>query len=289
MMEFDNESQIEIPVMKRGVSYAEPRATNNSEYNPFLEEQSKSSYAGALLYSNWDSEFEKVEKVDKVESEEPLSKIEWSDIEFDATNKSEAQPNLLDGVATSTPQIYELSLFAGRYAWCKIDDKVAIVDLKRAKERLSYDHYLTTLHEGSTPSQQLLFPIELRLSNEEYLLISERAMEFSVLGFDVELCGNDQILLKGLPADLPQDCVDKLIYELLQILATPKSVEDELRERMAQAMAYRCSSVFDRGITLQQATDLVGSLLKSGNIGRTPRGGVIMRYLTRDDIERLLS
>lgn len=38
MMDFDRKSPVEIPVLRKGAVYSEPRAMSNSDYNPFREE-----------------------------------------------------------------------------------------------------------------------------------------------------------------------------------------------------------------------------------------------------------
>ncbi|MFR9577698.1 MAG: DNA mismatch repair endonuclease MutL, partial [Rikenellaceae bacterium] len=92
LMEFDNSSQIEIPVMKQGVSYAEPRATNNNDYNPFEIEQQEvvdpSKYAIEIPSTYQPSE--KRSKKPKVASQSSLysswTETEFEDMEFEGVD-----------------------------------------------------------------------------------------------------------------------------------------------------------------------------------------------------------
>ena len=86
-------------------------------------------------------------------------------------------------------------------------------------------------------SQQLLFPERLELSGDEYALLEENAVEFAALGFDIGFCGDGAVEVKGTPAELPPDAVDKLLFELLQAFRTPLSVADVRREKVAAVMA----------------------------------------------------
>ena len=50
-------------------------------------------------------------------------------------------------------------------------------------------NYLLLLTNGSSVSQQLLFPERLAFSENEYALLEENAVDFAALGFDLEFCG----------------------------------------------------------------------------------------------------
>ena len=79
------------------------------------------------------------------------------------------------------------------------------------------------LGNGSSVSQQLLFPERLVLSGDEYALLEENAVEFASLGFDIDFAGEGTIEVKGTPADMPADAVDQMVYDLLQAFSTPVS------------------------------------------------------------------
>ncbi|MFR9578831.1 MAG: hypothetical protein SNG45_08305, partial [Rikenellaceae bacterium] len=250
------------------------------------------------LYSSWtetefeDMEFEGVDiESTTSHSETPISiDSEWSSIDIESSESQPQQQSLIEEEFKHRAHIGgDISVVGGRYCWCRVDNDMVAVDIKRAKERLLYDYYLTTLKGGSAISQQILFPIELRLSADEYVLMEERAVEFSILGFDIEYCDKDLIQIKGLPADLSQDCVDTLIYELLQIMATPMELADELRDRLAKAMARSSSTSYGRNVSTQQAKEIVDQLFRSGNIGHTPFGKRIMWRITKEDIKHHLA
>ena len=105
------------------------------------------------------------------------------------------------------------------------------------------------LGNGSSVSQQLLFPERLVLSGDEYALLEENAVEFAALGFDIDFCGEGAVEVKGTPADMPADSVDRLLFDLLQAFSTPVSLADVRREKIAGVMArsgwpIRAVSVF---------------------------------------------
>lgn len=79
-----------------------------------------------------------------------------------------------------------VTVLGNGYASALYGGKWVVVDLRRARERVLYDNYLLLLTNGSSVSQQLLFPERLAFSENEYALLEENAVDFAALGFDLE-------------------------------------------------------------------------------------------------------
>ena len=146
------------------------------------------------------------------------------------------------------------------YASALYGGKWVVVDLRRARERVLYDNYLLLLTNGSSVSQQLLFPERLAFSENEYALLEENAVDFAALGFDLEFCGGGAVEVKGVPADIPHDTIDRLIYELLQEFAVPVDVQALRREKIAAVMACSGARSMSRTISTEEAESLLGQL-----------------------------
>ena len=237
LIDFEAEDLIDIPVQTTGVKYAEPRATTKDYYNPFAEnytdEDGKSSSAGGWssiptvspefdLASSMNFDFE--------------SKAADTDFDYFESGEGEEQSLGLDIETCEEPQ--NISLCCGKYAVATFTSKMLIVDLAKARERLLYDHYATSLHSGHSVSQQLLFPELLTLTEEEYDLIEEYAVDFASLGFDIKSQGANTIEVFGIPADVRTEQLDRAIYDLVQSLKLPQSAVELRRNALAQALAH---------------------------------------------------
>ena len=237
LIDFEAEDLIDIPVQTTGVKYAEPRATTKDYYNPFAEnytdEDDKSSSAGGWssiptvspefdLASSMNFDFE--------------SKAADTDFDYFESGEGEEQSLGLDIETCEEPQ--NISLCCGKYAVATFTSKMLIVDLAKARERLLYDHYAISLHSGHSVSQQLLFPELLTLTEEEYDLIEEYAVDFASLGFDIKSQGANTIEVFGIPADVRTEQLDRAIYDLVQSLKLPQSAVELRRNALAQALAH---------------------------------------------------
>ena len=177
---------------------------------------------------------------------------------------------------------------AGGYVAALLGGRLVVVDVRRARERILYEDYMEMLSCGKTVSQQLLFPERLVLSGDEYVLAEERAVEFAALGFDIDFIGDGAIEVKGTPADLPAEGIDRTIYELLQAFSMPVSVEEVRREKAAAAMARSGARGAARSLTKEEAEVLLARLMATGNVSFTPSGKTILAEITAEDMRAKL-
>ena len=298
MMDFDQQTSIEIPVLERGTVYREPRAMSNEAYNPFRENYIDPS-AGMkdLDFSGFDVPYDRsVAAAAPAASGRssrlsdlcfPSGSVEEfdSELEFVASTADATQQRLIEEQECSFSQV---TAVGGGYASALYGGRWVVVDLRRARERVLYDNYSILLTNGSAVSQQLLFPDRLAFSADEYALLEQNAVEFAALGFDMEFCGEGTVEVKGIPVDIPHDGLEELLYDLLQAFASPVDVQQLRRERIAAVMARSGTRTLPRSISSDEAAMLLSHLCESGNVSFTPSGKPIMAEITQDEIRAKL-
>lgn len=328
LMDFDRDGVVEIPVLQRGAVYSEPQAMSNSDYNPFREEYidptapdpnedftgfdvpycdggavSDNSAAGfrtgggrsaapafprgggrSGLPATDDGEFEEFESGGGFEI---ASGGGFDDSALDFI-PSEAAPEQQRFDMAQRPEFTDPMPLPGGYVAALLGGRFVVVDVRRARERILYEDYLRMLGNGSSVSQQLLFPERLVLSGDEYALLEENAVEFASLGFDIDFCGEGSVEVKGTPADMPADAVDKLLFELLQAFATPVSLADVRREKIAAVMARSGSKGAGRMLSREEAAALLTQLADTGSFSFSPSGKAITAEITPEDLRAKL-
>ena len=286
LIDFEAEDLVDIPVATTGVRYAEPRATTKDNYNPFAENY------GSVRGDSVNEPNGEWSAIPKLSTEFDLtSSIEFggiangADADFDYFEASdgEVQSLGLEIESHETPQ--SISLCCGRYAVATFSSKVLVVDLARARERLLYNHYVASLQSGHSVSQQLLFPELLTLTEEEYDLIEEYAVDFASLGFDIKAQGANTIEVFGIPADVHTEQLDRVLYELLQSLKLPQSVMELRRNALAQTLAHS-EAVGNARFTQEDAERLTTQIL-AANESYTPSGKCIISAWALSDIKNL--
>ena len=328
LMDFDRDGVVEIPVLQRGAVYSEPQAMSNSDYNPFREEYidptapdpnedftgfdvpyrdggavSDNSAVGfrtgggrsaapafprgggrSGLPATDDGEFEEFESGGGFEI---ASGGGFDDSALDFI-PSEAAPEQQRFDMAQRPEFTDPMPLPGGYVAALLGGRFVVVDVRRARERILYEDYLRMLGNGSSVSQQLLFPERLVLSGDEYALLEENAVEFASLGFDIDFCGEGAVEVKGTPADMPADAVDKLLFDLLQAFATPVSLADVRREKIAAVMARSGSKGAGRMLSREEAAALLTQLADTGSFSFSPSGKAITAEITPEDLRAKL-
>ena len=235
------------------------------------------------MMANLPDEFEDFESDDGFT--EIASGEEESVLQFVAS-EMEAQVQQLD--MGLKPEFSHAIPLAGGCVAALLGGRLVVVDGRRAKERILYEEYLKMLGHGSSVSQQLLFPERLVLSNDEYALLEEHAVDFAALGFDLDFQGEGAIELKGTPAEMPADAVDQLLFELLQAFAMPVDLEQMRKERIAAAMARQGAKSLPRKLQREEAAAMLRQLAEVDNFSFSPSGKAVLAEITAEDIRMKL-
>ncbi|MCM1150653.1 MAG: DNA mismatch repair endonuclease MutL [Alistipes sp.] len=188
----------------------------------------------------------------------------------------------------SQPGFSEPLPLAGGYAAATLGGRLVVVDVRRARERVLYEEYLRTLSDGAAASQRLLFAERLVLSDEEYALLEEHAVDVAALGFDIDFLGESTVEVKALPAELPAEGLDEMLYDLLQVLSTPVSAGDARREKIAAAMARGAVRGPVRMLAREEAAALLESLSATGNMAYSPSGKAVFAEILPEEIRSRL-
>ena len=286
LIDFEAEDLVDIPVATMGVRYAEPRATTKDNYNPFAENYGSESGNSVKDSNNeWSAIPMISEEFNLAASTEFVGGANAAETEFEYFEASEGAVQSLGFEFESREEPSNITLCCGRYAVATFSSKVLIVDLARARERLLYNHYATSLQSGHSVSQQLLFPELLTLTEEEYDLMEEYAVDFASLGFDIKAQGANTIEVFGIPADVHTEQLDRAVYDLLQSLKLPQSVVEMRRNALAQTLAHS-EAVGKVRFSQEDAERLTSQILASAE-SYTPSGKRIISAWALSDIKTL--
>ena len=315
LLDFDNESNIEIPVSQQGVIYTEPKAASISGYNPFREgyisdeeefslpsgsnkglAHPVSGYSGQGLSAapRHNSEFGIVGGWSSKDSSNEVydlpSQMNDTSSEFDFIPSGDFEEEAYEQrlITQSDATFDNICCIGNHLATALYGRRFVVIDLRRVQEQLTYESYLQRLQNYSSVSQQLLFPQQLTLSNEEYAMLEENEVDFAALGFDIEFKGDGNIEVKGTPADINADEADMLIYELIKLLDTPESSIDLRRSALAATIARSVSRRMPAVISHEEASSLLERLAESNNRSFTPSGKAIMAEISLEELRTKL-
>ena len=176
----------------------------------------------------------------------------------------------------------------GGYVLAVSGGRTMLVDMRRAKERVLYDSYIAMIGAGSMASQRLLFPERLTLTEDDYALLVEQEVEFSALGFDISFIGDGVLELNAVPSSIVGEQADELLYELLREVESGGAAE-RIRCDMARVMAVKGSRLAAKGISAEEAMEMLQRLCACENYSFSPSGKAIMAEFTIEDMKAKLN
>lgn len=167
------------------------------------------------------------------------------------------------------------------------DNRMLLVDQHAAHERLRYEELLLRFANRQVQSQQLLVPLQIRLtSTEESLFYEQQDMLFQ-MGFDAEPFGDKTALLRGTPEALDDESIKAMFLEVLGNLGEQK--KDAAAEKVQRALyTIACKSAVKAGNKLseQEMKVLLDAVFSLGSINTCPHGRPITVAMTRGFIEK---
>jgi DNA mismatch repair protein MutL len=175
-----------------------------------------------------------------------------------------------------------------RYILSQVKEGMMLIDQKAAYERILYERYRQMLTKRNGSCQQLLFPKTVRLTPADMQLMRETTDEIRALGFEFDEIGPNELIVRGTPADLPDESEQELFEELIEQLK--KSYSDlklNKPDSLARSLARRFSTRYAVKLSVLEMNTLIDQLFASPDPNRTPSGDPIVVMLTMDRLSAL--
>lgn len=198
-----------------------------------------------------------------IESQSPSPIVEFESEEVSGVLFA---PDEVEQKANFTYQIQK------KFIVSTIKSGLIVIHQQRAHQRVLYEQFLQniTLHKAS--SQQLLFPLQLYYSIQEMLMIRELQGALENIGFVFEQINTDNILITGIPVNINESEVAKLIELLLLDLQGGFHAENSFSQadRIAKSMAKSMSIKTGTVLNMQEQENLVNGLFACKDPNTTP-------------------
>jgi len=159
------------------------------------------------------------------------------------------------------------------YILTPVKSGMMIVDQQLAHERVLFEKFNKNLENKSGGSQQTLFPQTVSLNPTDHSLVMDMDDEIKALGFMIEPFGKNDVLVKGIPADLPTGNEKEIFEGLIEQFKKNKSeLSIPKRENLARALAKRTAMKHGKTLSEEEMAGLIDQLFACGNPNYGPGG-----------------
>jgi DNA mismatch repair protein MutL len=176
----------------------------------------------------------------------------------------------------------------GCYLVCEIDNRLVVVDMHAAHERVNYNKIRTARSKRALTVQKLLIPERVRLTAEQVVGLMEQEDALRELAFEVAHVEVDTVEVLGVPGVLSH--LDS-IGVIKDIAAEPLTAgwRERLEERIDHLTARLACHASVRGGDILNRTEayaLLQQLDVAETAGACPHGRPVIAEFARDAVER---
>ena len=165
----------------------------------------------------------------KEEIQEPKYEETVLDFSVEEPSFKEEQEESIDETSKqeeiSTPRIKKMiprGIVYSTYIIAENEDGMYIIDQHAAAERINYEKVLKSIKEKVIPID-LLIPIKIELTTNEFLIIRNHLDILKEYGFYVEEFGMNTIIIRSHPNWIPEDIAEECVRKAVDIIITKES------------------------------------------------------------------
>lgn len=231
---------------------------------------------------------------DKLDFKKEEIKPEYEEIEFDFNIKEEESSyefpdDVKSDVKRNIPKkINPVGIVHATYIIGENDDGMYIIDQHAAMERINYEYYLKELGKEDNSYIDLLVPIKLEFTNEEYINLKTKFEELRKLNISFEEFGINTIIIRSHPKWLGDKYVTLKLRKIIEvILSTKEFSKEKFNERIAITLSCKMAIKANDYISLEEADKLLEKLLLCDNPYTCPHGRPTIINYSYYELEKL--
>jgi len=163
------------------------------------------------------------------------------------------------------------------------DKSIFLIDKHAAHERILYNKLKK---EQTVEVQQLLSPISISLSAEEYDAIISNAELLLKSGFEIEDFGNTSVVVRAIPSTLVGEDIELIITEIAEQIAISGRVELEVLDNLYHTVACKAAIKAGYNTSNEELLQLAKKVLFDKDVMYCPHGRPVAHEIKQYDLEK---
>lgn len=268
---------IQIPVAddKMRAAAKAPQIHVTSGYNPFASQRERVS-------PQWQQLYEPLRR-EPLQQELPniaTQQTAEQPIQVQSREQNELTSELKD--AMLHPQAV-----AGGYIACMTSSGLMLVHARRAHVTILYNQLVSQLQNNRSASQQLLFPEQLTVSQEEMPVLEALLPELRQIGFELEKMSANEYDITALPSVLGNRNAEVALRAIIARSADKQTdLSSDMQQRIALTLAQSAAIPMGKTMSEAEMTDMIDKLFSLPSHRITPDGKTVVVWLSAEEIAR---
>lgn len=166
------------------------------------------------------------------------------------------------------------------------NNSMYLLDQHAAHEKVLYEEYMKKFKNHKIDMQMLLDPIVLEISNIDMLKVETNLDLFLNFGFEIELFGNNHIMIRGVPTIFGNPESEKFILQIIDNIDDLKNSYDLKGDKFA-SMACRAAIKANDKIHTMEMKKLLSQMEVCENPFTCPHGRPTIVEISKKEIEKM--
>jgi len=248
VLDFEKEPSMELPYDSQKSLIREPSIEVDSSFNPFKKEKSS---------QDW---------------QELESKIE--DGIFDKINNNEE---------IDSPKIFQVF---NKYIVTTTGSSVILVNQSLAHQRILYEQFLKSSVDNSSKSQKLIFPIEIELTKNQEIILSEIKDVITSMGFRFSV-NKKFVNINGIPPIISDSPIEEIFEDLLNDNNSYNIKESfSLSDLIAKKISRLLSIKTGKSLKVKEQQTIINQLFSCKEPKLSPSNKQIFITLDKKDLDK---
>lgn len=194
-----------------------------------------------------------------------------------------------DPDAEVPPLGFALAQVHGVYILAQNQEGMVLVDMHAAHERITYERMKSAMDSQNMPSQPVLVPATLNVSQREADAAEEFGGVFQNFGFDIRRTGPEQVSVMQVPVFFSAQQIENLVRDVLAELVQYDTSDAILaaRNEILSTMACHGSVRANRKLTIPEMNGLLRDMEATERSGQCNHGRPTWVQLSMNELDKL--
>lgn len=185
------------------------------------------------------------------------------------------------------PNLRVIGQFNKMYILAEYEDILYIIDQHAAHEKILFEKYLKNIEEGDIVVQQLLVPVLIDLTTDDYCYYDENAEIFLNAGFIIENFGGNTISIKEVPYFLGKLDARNLFMNILDnIKSLGSGKTTEVKYNKIATLACKAAVKANNYLNESEMNKLINDLRYLDDPFHCPHGRPVIIKFTNYDLDK---
>ncbi|XXM71230.1 DNA mismatch repair endonuclease MutL [Lysinibacillus sphaericus] len=186
------------------------------------------------------------------------------------------------------PPLYPVGQMHGTYIFAQNDQGLYIIDQHAAQERIKYEFFKEKVGQVAKELQELLVPLTLEYSMDEYIKINENRSALEEVGVFLEEFGLNSFIVRSHPQWFPPGEEKETVEDMIQQVLNMNRVDiRKLREEAAIMMSCKGSIKANHHLRNDEILALLDELRRTNDPFTCPHGRPIIIHYSTYEMEKM--